>query len=214
MFCCTQEGGRLLGCSIGKALLCCSNLFCITQHLFLFLEYLLVLFFFFCFWSIIFNISRNILSYIYTCDIYSANKYGVHTYIHTCCIHFIKQYFDGERKMIEKKKCSTINRSSTNAGTSLIHVKVEWFERTHEENEELGLNDMNTDDFETLPEGYVRPPIAAQGEGGGKGGGGTAGEGGRGPSHLIPHRVGTDHPTAFTKGQEEEDNTVTDGGGL
>lgn len=90
---------------------------------------------------------------------------------------------------------------------------MEWFERTHEENEELGLNDMNTDDFETLPEGYVRPPIAAQG--GGEGGG-TAGEegGGAGPSHLIPHRVGTDHPTAFTKGQEEEDNTITDGGGV
>eukprot|EP00903_Cladosiphon_okamuranus_P005534 g5511.t1 len=78
-------------------------------------------------------------------------------------------------------------------------ISVEWFERTFEENEELGLNDMNTDDFETLPEGYVRPPIAN--------GGGAAGG-----SHLIPHRVGTDHPTAFTKGQEEEDDTITDGG--
>eukprot|EP00752_Nemacystus_decipiens_P011158 g9914.t1 len=78
-------------------------------------------------------------------------------------------------------------------------ITVDSFERTFQENEELGLNDMNTDDFETLPEGYVRPPIA---NGGGGGGG----------SPLIPHRVGTDHPTPFTKGQEEEDNTVTDGG--
>jgi len=37
--------------------------------------------------------------------------------------------------------------------------------------------------------------------------------GGGEASHLIPHRVGTDHPTAFTKGQEEADDTVTDGGG-
>lgn len=83
--------------------------------------------------------------------------------------------------------------------------QVDWFERSFQENEELGLNDMNTDDFETLPEGYVRPPIANGGDAG------VGAEGGGG-SHLIPHRVGTDHPTAFTKGQEEEDNTVTDGG--
>lgn len=77
--------------------------------------------------------------------------------------------------------------------------QVESFERTFDENEELGLNDMNTDDFETLPEGYVHPTVK-------QGGGGEV-------SHLIPHRVGTDHPTAFTKGQEEADDTVTDGGG-
>lgn len=84
---------------------------------------------------------------------------------------------------------------------------MEWFERTFEENEELGLNDMNTDDFETLPEGYVRPPVAQPGSSGAPGQEG--GEGGA--AHLIPHRVGTDHPTAFTKGQEEADDTVTDG---
>lgn len=84
---------------------------------------------------------------------------------------------------------------------------MEWFERTFEENEELGLNDMNTDDFETLPEGYVRPPVAQPGGSGARGP-----EGGEvGAVHLIPHRVGTDHPTAFTKGQEEADDTVTDG---
>lgn len=80
------------------------------------------------------------------------------------------------------------------------YAQVEWFERTYEENEELGLNDMNTEEFETLPEGYVRPPLEGEGDGQGSG-----------ASHLIPHRVGTDHPIAFTKGQEEEDNTVTDG---
>ena len=79
-------------------------------------------------------------------------------------------------------------------------TKVEWFERTFEENEELGLNDMNTAEFETVPEGY---------EGGASSEG--KGESERNPSHLIPHRVGTDHPTPFTKGQEEEDTTKTDG---
>ncbi|CAM9328873.1 unnamed protein product [Ectocarpus sp. 12 AP-2014] len=87
------------------------------------------------------------------------------------------------------------------------NMTVEWFERTFEENEELGLNDMNTDDFETLPEGYVRPPVAQPGSSGAPGQEG----GGEGATHLIPHRVGTDHPTAFTKGQEEADDTVTDG---
>lgn len=81
---------------------------------------------------------------------------------------------------------------------------MEWFERSFEENEELGLNDMNTADFETLPEGYEYPPVKQ----GGPAGDGNGAEG----SHLIPHRVGTDHPTAFTKGQEEADDTVTDGG--
>ncbi|CAN0569000.1 unnamed protein product, partial [Laminaria digitata] len=32
-----------------------------------------------------------------------------------------------------------------------LSAKVEWFERTFQENEELGLNDMNTAEFETLP---------------------------------------------------------------
>lgn len=49
--------------------------------------------------------------------------------------------------------------------------QVDWFERSFEENKELGLNDMNTEDFETLPEGYVRPPVAS-GEEAGAGGGG------------------------------------------
>eukprot|EP00904_Undaria_pinnatifida_P009842 jgi/Undpi1/5989/HiC_scaffold_2.g01263.m1 len=80
------------------------------------------------------------------------------------------------------------------------NITVEWFERTFEENEELGLNDMNTAEFETVPEGY---------EGGASSEG--KGESERNPSHLIPHRVGTDHPTPFTKGQEEEDTTKTDG---
>lgn len=81
-------------------------------------------------------------------------------------------------------------------------ITVEWFERTFQENEELGLNDMNTAEFETLPEGYVRPSEGKEGASSG---------GGKGASHLIPHRVGTDHPTPFTKGQEEEDTTKTDG---
>ena len=83
-----------------------------------------------------------------------------------------------------------------------LSLKVDWFERTFQENEELGLNDMNTAEFETLPEGYVRP---SEGEGEAS----LGGDGGA--SHLIPHRVGTDHPTPFTKGQEKEDNTKTDG---
>lgn len=78
---------------------------------------------------------------------------------------------------------------------------MQRFERTFDENEELGLNDMNTDDFETLPEGYVHPSVK------------QGADGDEEASHLIPHRVGTDHPTAFTKGQEEADDTVTDGGG-
>lgn len=57
---------------------------------------------------------------------------------------------------------------------------------------------MDTEAYETLPEGYVNPP--------------ATGSGGDAP-HLIPHRVGTDHPTAFTKGQEEADDTKTDGVG-
>lgn len=80
-------------------------------------------------------------------------------------------------------------------------MQVERFDRTFEENEELGLNDINTDDYETLPEGYVRP-LATLIEGQ---------EEEEEVEHHIPHRVGTDHPIPFTKGQEEADDTRADG---
>lgn len=86
-----------------------------------------------------------------------------------------------------------------------VPPQVEWFERSFQQNEELGLNDMNTDDYETLPEDCVRPSqlmTVAEDEEGTE----------TSASHLIPHRVGTDHPTPFTKGQEEADTTETDGG--
>lgn len=76
--------------------------------------------------------------------------------------------------------------------------QVEWYDRSFQENEDLGLNDMNTEAYETIPEGYASPPAP----------GGEEDE-----THLIPHRVGTDHPTPFTKGQEDADNTKTDGVG-
>ena len=82
------------------------------------------------------------------------------------------------------------------------HDKVERFERSFQENEDLGLNDINTDEYETLPEGYVRP-LATLAEGDEKE-----------TAHLIPHRVGTDHPIPFTKGQEEADDTRADGSGV
>lgn len=110
-----------------------------------------------------------------------------------------------EPPMKDQIKVKTKTHPTSNRGAVRHEInpiqQVDWFERTFEQNEELGLNDMNTDDYETLPEGYVRPPIANGGDAEGAGG-----------AHLIPHRVGTDHPTAFTKGQEEEDNTATDGG--
>lgn len=80
-------------------------------------------------------------------------------------------------------------------------MQVERFERTFEENEQLGLNDMNTDDYETLPEGYLRPLVTLAEDQ----------EEEEEAAHLIPHRVGTDHPIPFTKGQEEADDTRADG---
>ncbi|CAM9235745.1 unnamed protein product [Ascophyllum nodosum] len=82
------------------------------------------------------------------------------------------------------------------------NIEVERFERSFQENEDLGLNDINTDEYETLPEGYVRP-LATLAEGDEKE-----------TAHLIPHRVGTDHPIPFTKGQEEADDTRADGSGV
>lgn len=73
-------------------------------------------------------------------------------------------------------------------------MQVEWYERSFEENEELGLNDMKTEGFETIPEDGE--PYSSKGAA---------------PVHLLPHRVETDHPTPFTKGQEEADDTRTDG---
>lgn len=81
-------------------------------------------------------------------------------------------------------------------------MKVERFDRTFEENEELGLNDMNTCEYETLPEGYVRPLATLIED--------REEEEEEAVPH-IPHRVGTDHPIPFTKGQEEADDTRADG---
>ncbi|CAM9344650.1 unnamed protein product [Phaeothamnion confervicola] len=70
-------------------------------------------------------------------------------------------------------------------------LSIEDYDRTHEENEELGLNDMHTEGFEEL----TAEAMAAR-----------AGS----PAHERPrqHRVGTDHPTRFAKGCEDEDVTT------
>lgn len=79
-------------------------------------------------------------------------------------------------------------------------AQVESYERSFQENEDLGLNDMKTEGYEAdVPGGHASPPAAT-----------TAVED---PPHLIPHRVGTDHPTPFTKGREDADDTRTDGVG-
>lgn len=63
------------------------------------------------------------------------------------------------------------------------------FERTYEENEEFGLNDINTKDFETGVEydEFVKPDRL---------------------THVMPK--GSDHPTFFAKGVDD----TTEGGGV
>lgn len=81
-----------------------------------------------------------------------------------------------------------------------VVVQVEWYDRSFQENEDLGLNDMKTEGYETdMPEGHASLPAIT--------------EAAEDPPHLIPHRVGTDHPTPFTKGREDADDTRTDGVG-
>jgi len=67
------------------------------------------------------------------------------------------------------------------------NLTLEEFERSFEENDEFGLNDINTSEFETdMPEAYGRSDIAA------------------GNNQTTSHskRV-VDHPTFFAKGMED-----------
>jgi len=70
------------------------------------------------------------------------------------------------------------------------------FERTEDENEEFGLLDMNTADFEVIPEGSAAAAAASTSD------------------VVYSDRVtrvvkkGADHPSFFAKGCEENDNTL------
>eukprot|EP00428_Durinskia_dybowskii_P072136 CAMPEP_0170395322 /NCGR_PEP_ID=MMETSP0117_2-20130122/21716_1 /TAXON_ID=400756 /ORGANISM="Durinskia baltica, Strain CSIRO CS-38" /LENGTH=708 /DNA_ID=CAMNT_0010651623 /DNA_START=53 /DNA_END=2179 /DNA_ORIENTATION=+ len=77
------------------------------------------------------------------------------------------------------------------------NLKMTDFERTFDENEELGLNDINTDHYGADGESIAHEEVAA---------------GPILPDRLQkPHVKGPDHPTPFAKGTHEYDNTA---GGL
>ncbi|CAM9641061.1 unnamed protein product [Chrysoparadoxa australica] len=68
-------------------------------------------------------------------------------------------------------------------------LEVWDYERTFQENEDLGLNDIKTSGFEEVPDGLAGDtPLKEK-------------------SQPHQHRVGTDHPVAFTKGTEVSDTT-------
>ncbi len=69
------------------------------------------------------------------------------------------------------------------------NIDLEDYERTWDENEDFGLNDMNTKDFETVPEEYrdvskIQPDRL---------------------THVVPK--GADHPIAFAQGTLDGDST-------
>lgn len=70
------------------------------------------------------------------------------------------------------------------------NLKLVDYSRTFEENEEFGLNDLNTRDFEVLPEDTEMGPVNL-------------------PDRLTHvHVKQADHPTAFAKGTNDNDSTM------
>ncbi|CAM9659732.1 unnamed protein product [Choristocarpus tenellus] len=75
------------------------------------------------------------------------------------------------------------------------NIEVCSFWRSFEENDDLGLNDINTDNYERCEGGRELAKVMEEED-----------EEEDAPRRL-PHRVENDHPAPFTKGQEEQDDT-------